>query len=441
MLRNFRRFFASVLLVLVSLFVANAQTTGDVMRERITKAKGFIAVKNYNAAIYELENIKRETNDPTINSVVNVLLMNSYLEQGDYKRAQDFLTELVKSTKPNSAANYTAVAAQVIRGAKMQLERYKSLGLSVSDRNLPLEAATDIEKMRQTLELIVEQSKVLGKDKTQTANAMALLEEATNARGTLAKDDYDASRWKNESADAREMWANARSVVINADGTTESLNQNTTASTTTAATTQNTAQTNPSTTNQSVPTNNTNLSTNNVILNPVQTNPTTNNSTTAQTNPQSNNTVAVKETTNTTERNTADTQKSTDKTEQTPRTRTRLVENNNNSDTNPAQTQTVSQVVENNSSPLDVGSLVDFATQRVNPIYPQQARAIRQTGIVKVEMVIDEEGKVAEIQKMSGPSLLQSAAKDAAKKWRFKPFVRDGQPVKAMGFLSFNFNL
>jgi len=430
MLRNFRRFFASVLLVLVSLFVVNAQTTSDVMRERITKAKGFIAVKNYNAAIYELENIRRETNDPTINSVVNVLLMNSYLEQGDYKRAQDFLTELVKSTKPNSAANYTAVAAQVIRGAKMQLERYKSLGLSVSDRNLPLEAATDIEKMRQTLELIVEQSKVLGKDKAQTANAMALLEEATNARGTLAKDDYDASRWKNESADAREMWANARSVVINADGTTESVNQNTVASRTNTTTTQ----TNNSTTD-------TNTSTNNVIINPVPTTSTNNNSTTAQTNPQvNNNTVAAKETANTTEKNTAETKSNNENTEQTPRTRSRLVENNNSNSTQ-AQMQTVSQVVENNNSPLEVGSLVDFATQKVNPVYPQQARAIRQTGIVKVEMVIDEEGKVAEIQKMSGPSLLQAAAKDAAKKWRFKPFVRNGQPVKAMGFLSFNFNL
>ena len=36
-------------------------TSGDVMRERISKAKAFIAVRNYNAAIYELENIRKET--------------------------------------------------------------------------------------------------------------------------------------------------------------------------------------------------------------------------------------------------------------------------------------------------------------------------------------------------------------------------------------------
>src|SRR5437868_13843315 len=63
-------------------------TSGDVMRERISKAKAFIVVRNYNAAIYELENIRKETSDASVNGVVNVLLMNSFLEQGDFKRAQ-----------------------------------------------------------------------------------------------------------------------------------------------------------------------------------------------------------------------------------------------------------------------------------------------------------------------------------------------------------------
>ena len=60
---NVSRFYTSVLLVLVSfIFVSQAQTvtppvnappqtptSGDVMRERISKAKAFIAVRNYNA--------------------------------------------------------------------------------------------------------------------------------------------------------------------------------------------------------------------------------------------------------------------------------------------------------------------------------------------------------------------------------------------------------
>ena len=361
--RNFRRFFASIFLVLVSIFIANAQTTADVMRERITKAKAYIAVKNYNAAIYELENIRRETNDATVHSVVNVLLMNSYLEQADYKRAQDFLSDLIK--KPNS--NYTTVAAQVVRGARTQLERYKSLGLGVSDRNLPLEAAADIEKMRQTLELVIEQSKVLGKDKSQTSNAMALLEEASNARSSLAKDDYDATRWKNEAADARETLANSRSVVLNADGSTNTSVQNT------VATNNNPVITNPTTTNPT--------------LNPVTTQ--TNN------NPQTtNNTVAVKETPKiieTSQTNPQTNNTNTESNDSANRVRDRKVENNN-----PQTTTTTTTVATNdNSLPMDVGLLIDYATQKITPTYPQQARTIRQTGIVKVELVIDKKAKLS----------------------------------------------
>ena len=205
----------------VSSAVVSAPSAGDVMRTRVSKAKAFIAVRNYNAAIYELESIRRETSDSAVNGVVNVLLMNSYLEQGDYKRAQDFLGDFYKAqtaNKPNAAANYLTVAAQIVKGGRNRLERYRSLGLSVSDRNLPLEAAVDIQKMRDTLELVIEQSKIIGKDKNQTAGAMALLEEATNTRGSLAKDDYDAKRWKDEVGDAREELANSRSVIVNAAG-------------------------------------------------------------------------------------------------------------------------------------------------------------------------------------------------------------------------------
>src|SRR5215831_13251024 len=95
---NVRRFYTSVLLVLVNFIVAeyaqttqpavspspqtvtsqpaapvaNPPTAGEIMRERISKAKAFIAVRNYNAAIYELENIRRETADVSVQAVVNV---------------------------------------------------------------------------------------------------------------------------------------------------------------------------------------------------------------------------------------------------------------------------------------------------------------------------------------------------------------------------------
>jgi len=206
---NVRRFYTSFLLIISGVFAAaNAQTVppattpspapaqpavtqptlaepvqqvrtptaAEIMRDRISKAKAFIAVRNYNAANYELESIRRESADQSVLSVVNVLLMNSYLEQGDYKHAQDFLGEaynVQKTTKPGAAANYFAIASQVVKGARSRVERYRALGLNPSDRMLPLEAINDLEKMRETLEIVVNQAKELSKDKIKSPDALA----------------------------------------------------------------------------------------------------------------------------------------------------------------------------------------------------------------------------------------------------------------------------
>ena len=66
---------------------------------------------------------------------------------------------------------------------------------------------------------------------------------------------------------------------------------------------------------------------------------------------------------------------------------------------------------------------------------------MRTTGIVTVEVTVKETGDVATVHTARGPARLQGAAKDEVKKWKFKPFVRDGQAVKANGFVSFNFSL
>ena len=96
---------------------AKTPTAAEIMRGRIGKAKAFIAVRNYAAAIYELENIRRETSDGSVSAVVNVLLMNSYLEQGNYRKAREFLEQnfkAFKSRNANADVLYPAVAGQVI---------------------------------------------------------------------------------------------------------------------------------------------------------------------------------------------------------------------------------------------------------------------------------------------------------------------------------------
>jgi TonB family protein len=91
--------------------------------------------------------------------------------------------------------------------------------------------------------------------------------------------------------------------------------------------------------------------------------------------------------------------------------------------------------------PLEVGSLIEKATQRVNPSYPQTARSARITGVVKVYLEIDENGTVATVKHTDGPQLLKQAATDAARRWKFRPTVVGGQPVRVMGYINFSFTL
>ena len=428
---NVRRFCTSILLGIFGFIVlinAQAPTSGEVMRERISKAKAYIAVRNYNAAIYELENIRRETSDQSVNAVTNVLLMNSYLEMGDYKRAQDFLAEFYKSYKSNSAAGnfyYNAVAAQVVKGARNQVERYRALGLTVSDRNLPLEAVNDVERMRETLEQVISQAKGMSGDKAKGPAALALLEEATNSRSMIARDDYDAKRWRDEVADSREQIASSSSVVINAmDGTTVANEppRQIVAANTSAMTTP--APQAGVASNQEAP-----------IFKPVvEQRPKVDSNTTASQPKPNENLVASLEKPAISGPAIVEEKRELQRDRVNEQRPTPTLEIKKELAPAPAQ-------ISESTGILDVGSLIAYATKQAAPTYPPAAKSMRATGVVKVEVTVDENGDVTEVQKASGPSLLQTAAKDAIKRWKFKPFVREGQPVKATGFVNFNFSL
>lgn len=90
---------------------------------------------------------------------------------------------------------------------------------------------------------------------------------------------------------------------------------------------------------------------------------------------------------------------------------------------------------------VEVGSLVERATQRVAPSYSAKARTARVGGVVTVYLVIDSQGTVREVRRTTGPALLRRAAEDAVKRWRFRAPVVDGQATCAAGFVSFLFDL
>jgi len=75
------------------------------------------------------------------------------------------------------------------------------------------------------------------------------------------------------------------------------------------------------------------------------------------------------------------------------------------------------------------------------PVYPPIAIQTHTTGVVTVEILVDEQGRVISAQATSGHPLLRAAARQAALQARFTPTQLNGQPVKVSGVITYNFML
>jgi periplasmic protein TonB len=77
------------------------------------------------------------------------------------------------------------------------------------------------------------------------------------------------------------------------------------------------------------------------------------------------------------------------------------------------------------SSRVMAGNLI---TKTVPP-YPVIAREARIQGTVVLQATIGTGGEIENLRVISGPPLLQQAALDAVRSWRYKPFYLNGEPV------------
>jgi protein TonB len=91
--------------------------------------------------------------------------------------------------------------------------------------------------------------------------------------------------------------------------------------------------------------------------------------------------------------------------------------------------------------PVSGGVLNGIAISLPSPSYPETARRLRASGIVTVEVVVDETGKVISAVATSGPALLRDVAVQAALRARFSPTKLSGQPVKVSGLINYKFAL
>jgi len=75
------------------------------------------------------------------------------------------------------------------------------------------------------------------------------------------------------------------------------------------------------------------------------------------------------------------------------------------------------------------------------PSYPQIALQAHVGGVVTVQVLIDEAGRVVSAKAISGHVLLQRSAEQAAVQARFSPTMIDAQPVRVSGVITYNFVL
>ena len=95
------------------------------------------------------------------------------------------------------------------------------------------------------------------------------------------------------------------------------------------------------------------------------------------------------------------------------------------------------------AAPLRVGGSIrpPQKVHDVSPVYPALAIAARKDGIVILEAEIGEDGRVRNTRVLRSIPLLDEAAVDAVRQWRFTPTLLNGQPVPIVMTVTVAFTL
>jgi TonB family protein len=78
--------------------------------------------------------------------------------------------------------------------------------------------------------------------------------------------------------------------------------------------------------------------------------------------------------------------------------------------------------------------------KKITPLYPDLAKRARVEGSVILAVNIDEDGNVSDIKVQSGHPLLNDAAIDAVKQWKYTPILLSGEPVPEMAAVTVVFS-
>ncbi|HEX7999330.1 MAG TPA: energy transducer TonB [Pyrinomonadaceae bacterium] len=386
-----RKFLVVIFVIVATMTSIHAQQSppseAEAVRARLSRARALAAAHNLAAAANELDSIRKTTTDDSVRDVARLMLVGVCLEEGNYMRAQTLLEEAYTARSPQNASTteaYFALAGQALNGAREHIERYRYFGINVADKDLPSDALNDLDRLRTLLERIANQARQMADEDSKASAAAALLEDVSSLRATLARSNEERQQWHREMASARQKLSASESRITPVSASVSTPR--------------------PVMTGRSE----------NVVRSETPASSSSNNSTSPAIKPPM-------------AKNNADANRSVQPTQTTTAV----------ASTDAAATAKPPQ----DGKPVNVGSLIEKATQKINPSYPQNAKSARITGMVTVLVEVDQNGVVSTAQSTSGPILLRQAALDAARRWKFRPTLIGGQPVRVVGYINFNFTL
>ena len=79
--------------------------------------------------------------------------------------------------------------------------------------------------------------------------------------------------------------------------------------------------------------------------------------------------------------------------------------------------------------------------KKVDPVYPANALRLRIEGAVELMATISKAGDITQVQVLSGDQQLTGAALDAVKRWKYKPYLLNGEPVEIQTQVTIRFKI
>jgi TonB family protein len=83
----------------------------------------------------------------------------------------------------------------------------------------------------------------------------------------------------------------------------------------------------------------------------------------------------------------------------------------------------------------------ELLSRPVEPNYPMLAKQMKVQGAVVLEALIGRDGNIQDLHVLSGPTILSTAAREAVKQWRFRPYLQSGEAVETEARITVNFTI